>query len=932
MNKRSLHPRCNAATVPCPARSRSVLSWRTFSDYSSPLARLCGATALLIACSAGEPTDASDAAAGGGGTSGGGGQISGGTSGGGDASGGGGTSGGGGDASGGGGTSGGGGDVSGGGGGTSGGGGDASGGGGGTSGGGGDASGGGGDASGGGGTSSSSGGGDASGGGGAPHDPCPGLSAGAVLPELDISLPATTPRAGMELTPALASDGINFLLVWADEPWDRYGTDLLAARIAPDGTVLDPEPLVIAAGPSDEGVPTVTFNGTHYVVAWADDTRGWGAPSPASDIRAARISPDGVVLDPGGFVISSADQPDSWPTAVSLGATTVVAWTADGDDVRFARISPSGDVLDPGGVSVGSTSLGSRPWPSDGRVALATDGTSALLAWENDGVLLATRISAEGAALDPGGAPVATGGEWQPVATFDGEQYWIVWKGDGVRATRVTIGGEVLDPEGLLVHAGESGSDTNVAAAANGDDLVVVWATPSEDDASSTVDLRAARVSRTTGAVLDPGGVVLASDSPMYTDPAIAAGPDGAFVVWMQEAWWLDGSSTWDIFGVALHGAPRDASGPVPVAISPANQFTPAVTFDGQNYVVVWSDQRNKDRSIYAARVSPSGDLLDPAGIFVANAVGWTDAVPRPVFDGRNTVILWTIWDCCGFSQAYAVRLSPGGVVLDNAPIPLPESESEGRPVHDNMSVASDGHGVMIATMNELGEVELVRLDQAGVPELLPASPPEIGGRSISLGFDGVNYLLTWTAYDSWNEYGPVGTLYGARVRPSGEWLDLTGFRISHQDAMSTAPAVPAITRHGTGSLLVWEEENTDKIGLYATEISSDGTVLQPGGALLALINRTPRTWSETNPAIASDGARSVAVWANAAGADGLDVLGAEILGSEEAPALFTVSADPDTEGWPRISTCGPANAFVTYTRRGPTGIVDVRGRLLGGR
>lgn len=937
MNKRLLDP-CSVAALPRRAHAPRVFSPFGLVDRSLRFTLLCGAAALLMACPGGDSDHPPDMSAGGGGQSSGGGVDSSGggggqSSGGGDPSGSGGGGGGqssGGDSSGGGGEqSSGGGDPPGGYGGQSYSGGDSSGGGGGgggqSSGGGGQSSGGGGQSSDGGGQSSgggdsssggggqSSGGGDPSGGGGgAPRDPCHDTSPGAqtVSDELDLSIPVYGPRPYDELTPALASDGTNFLLVWSDDRSStertESGRSLLAARVAPDGTVLDPVPLTVADGPGDESVPAVTFDGTNYVVVWADDAGFYGPPRPASDIRAARISPDGEVLDPGGFVVSSAEQPDSWPSVVSLGATTLVAWSAEGDGVRFARLSSSGDVLDPGGVSVGSR-------PMVGRPALATDGAGALLAWD-DGELRAARVSADGTVLDPGGVPSATYGQAQPVAAFDGERYWIVWTGDdGVHAAAVAPGSAELDPERILSLAEETTESSNVAAVFDGEQLLVVWQTPHALDPWISVDLRAARVSR-AGAVLDPGGVVVASGWLTYSEVALAAGQGSAFAAWMQGGI----NAPWDIFGVALRGATPDASGPVPVAVSPADQGWPSVVFDGQSYVVVWSDGRIVTHGIYAARVSPSGELLDPSGILVGDTPV-TDAEPLAVFDGQNTAVVWRAYDCCGTTELYAARLSPDGVPLDATPILLPELRTNLDFMVD-MAVASDGQGVLIAVVDELGEIELIHMDQAGVATLLPPSPPEILGSSVSLGFDGENYLVTWGASDDGR------ALHGARVSPSGDWLDPVGFRIAREGAPAALKAPAAITRHGAGSLVVWEEENADGPGLYAAEIGADGVVLQPGGVLLAPIDEA----AVAEPAVASYGARAVAVWQDA-GEAGRDVLGAEIPASGVEPTVFTISANPAQGAWPRVSACGPASALVTYTRRGPTGAFDVRGRLLGG-
>lgn len=58
------------------------------------------------------------------------------------------------------------------------------------------------------------------------------------------------------------------LVVWQDlrngKDYDIYG-----ARVSDDGRVLDPEGFLIAGGPGNQISPTVIFNGTDYLVAWS---------------------------------------------------------------------------------------------------------------------------------------------------------------------------------------------------------------------------------------------------------------------------------------------------------------------------------------------------------------------------------------------------------------------------------------------------------------------------------------------------------------------------------------------------------------------------------------------------------------------------------------------------------------------------------------
>ena len=58
--------------------------------------------------------------------------------------------------------------------------------------------------------------------------------------------------------------------------------------------MLGSAPIVISAAAGDEADAAVAFDGTNYLVVWQDQ-RG----STGRDIYAARVSPDGTVLDPG---------------------------------------------------------------------------------------------------------------------------------------------------------------------------------------------------------------------------------------------------------------------------------------------------------------------------------------------------------------------------------------------------------------------------------------------------------------------------------------------------------------------------------------------------------------------------------------------------------------------------------------------------------
>jgi hypothetical protein len=98
------------------------------------------------------------------------------------------------------------------------------------------------------------------------------------------------------------------------------------------------------------------------------------------------------------------------------------------------------------------------------------------------------------------------------------------------------------------------------------------------------------------------------------------------------------------------------------VSAEASNQEYPDVSFDGQNFLVVWQDDRNASfLNIYAARVSPAGAVLDPSGIVVA-ADTFGDWSPSVGFAGGDHLVVWEGHNSSGVN-IYGALVSPGGIV-----------------------------------------------------------------------------------------------------------------------------------------------------------------------------------------------------------------------------------------------------------------------------
>jgi hypothetical protein len=80
---------------------------------------------------------------------------------------------------------------------------------------------------------------------------------------------------------------------------------------------------------------------------------------------------------------------------------------------------------------------------------------------------------------------------------------------------------------------------------------------------------------------------------------------------------------------------------PVPQG-TPGDQITPAVAFDGTNYLVAWNDARlGSTYLLAAARVSSAGAILDAGGIMVSTTKATFTSEPAVAFDGTNYLVVW---------------------------------------------------------------------------------------------------------------------------------------------------------------------------------------------------------------------------------------------------------------------------------------------------
>jgi len=179
-----------------------------------------------------------------------------------------------------------------------------------------------------------------------------------------------------------------------------------------------------------------------------------------------------------------------------------------------------------------------------------------------------------------------------------------------------------------------------------------------------------------------------------------------------------------------------------------ATQSSPAVAFGGTNYLVVWEDERiNTDRDIFGARVSASGEVLDPISIPICVYTNLQTGVKVAGGD-QNYLVVWTDYRN-GSYDIYGARVDFSGNVLD----------PEGFPI----STSSDWE-----------------------------SYPDVA-------WDGTNFFVVWTDDRSITTYDDI---YGTRISPAGEVLDPRGIQISSEPVFEETPS---IAYNGSVYFVAWE-------------------------------------------------------------------------------------------------------------------------------
>ncbi|NOK37362.1 hypothetical protein HMI49_29625 [Corallococcus exercitus] len=703
---------------------------------------------------------------------------------------------------------------------------------------------------------------------------------------------ATTllPSAFDQQLPALSSDGTGFLAVWVDARVHGTG-HIRGARMAADGTLADPVGFAIGE-PVDNyrvAAPGIAWNGNEHFVVWQ---RGIDSQytsvlatvesafvSPSGAIRRANVSPRLSLTQPhamkvaagahgflaawsigtriNGLLFDESGTPAAQPVELfagkSLGEDLTVVFdgtnylvvgsgqltTGGSQGIWARRFNESAAPVDAAPFSLSGDVLAARP-------SAARVGDSVLVTWEDSGSTGGTEWDLQGALVTPGSTSVdrfliadgtAGNGKRQPALAFDGTHALVAWSDEASRkvlAVRITAAGSVV-AGGPITVLDPQGETTGASVAFSGGTFLVAGTQLLPDSGNDVV---AARVSP-EGTRIDAAPVTLSMGAPAQLTPRVAWSRDRALLVW--SAW---NGTDWDIHGVRLDAnfQPLDAT---PFVISGANknQETPDVVSSGEDFLVVWRDDRNDGtglrRDIYGARVTAAGTVKDAQGMAIAAGGSASRQHPRVAVDGRAYVVGW--WQD---GEVKLAQVDPAGWVSGHVTVAA-GSTSFG------LACTTGGICATVLPMDYRGfhplalyrfDALLTKLNEAPMFVSSLEDLTQLPG----LTFDGTRFVAAWKSTKKTNP-----ALLAARFTTAGAVLDAKPVEVSTEVDVRE----PQLTSDGHAVVLTWIERT---VGSWRAMARQFDTALV--GAPAVALAKQPTDERASSIAVSAAGA-TLAVW-----------------------------------------------------------------------
>lgn len=718
-----------------------------------------------------------------------------------------------------------------------------------------------------------------------------------VGPEVAVC-PTYAAAAGNQENVEIAAGPSGYLAVWQDSRGPD-NIDIFACRISPTGQVLDVLGITVSDATGDQTDPAVVWDGTQYLVVWADRREA------NQHIYGARVRPNGEVIDKQGILISGSSGSQAYAKVASDGAGSLVVWqdsSGTSPDIRGRRVYGDGQLSSTYGIS---TRLDNEETPDiawngtnffvvwcDYRNSATTDadiygcrvaktgvrmagdylisctsggttgaanaqrfpricsyGTACFVVWQDQrnsttvADVYGSRVTSGGTVQDKGGKLIATVANSQetPAIGYNGTRMLVTWR-DGtdrqIKGARVDTSGNVQDASGRVISTGMAGAG-GVATRGQGGKFIVGWNSLSvtESDALTTLVTD-------SGTVETPAGTTVSTGLVTQQDYAVADNGTEYAVVWSQLV-----NGSWDILGARISRAGALLT-PTPVNLTSSiggDQIQPSIAWSGSQYLLVWSGNETLGGANWDIRGWCLNSSLAKIGASATVICSATEGQTHPrVYSNRTNYLV--VWEDSRnavspyyYTDLYGATLSTAGAVTKSD---IAISLSTGDQL--NAAVGSDNSNYFVVWEDYRAGYPLVygsRVTSSGTVQdaagiAMPSSSYNQTGPSIVYG--GGNYFVVWS---DWTK------ITGCRVTTAGSKLDTAGITID----TGSQKLCPSVCYDGSKYRVVWEDYRSSFAGnadIYYTTVNTSGVVsTEPKTALVADLvpQYAPHAFSQTS-------------------------------------------------------------------------------------
>ena len=671
---------------------------------------------------------------------------------------------------------------------------------------------------------------------------------------------------------ALASDGTNFLAVWADERAETH-RQIYAARITPLGEVLDPLGIRLTNWPRNVFDADVTFGPVNYMVLDAGLVLTEVSPAGAVVARHTPLTQSGpagnllirwtgsnylLIWGYGSIQVSFVDssgQTATTPFRIGDGMVQDVAVEKDRAIILFLRGAALYEIV----IKFDGTSAGPEQKLDDNTgigierntARAAADGTSFFVTWIDS-----LAHSVKGLRIDSAGAPVAApillatknsnGVPVLPNVTWTGSDYLAAWyRGNtflspGILETvHVDRSGAIAGTPRAEIESPVIGlSDFSLMSAAGTTLFVGAFAHP-DTEAEDEIFMKRLGVGDNLHLVT--------RGRPAKSRPSIAANASLAFVVWedrqgstIERPDPIVAGSLWTTDGSPL-------TQPFEIDPGGASQMEPYVTAGANTFLVQWHDYTSNDYRLFDARGNARTAVMELEHF---SPYGERGRAARATWTGKKYAIART------FTTIDIVTIDEDGTSSSpSQPLPLTSGVDFAPAAFScNPSICVAAWVNAIGALSRIDyEIRMARYSLSGV--LLDSAPISVSknviGGPLTMTVVNKNFVLAWQTDDG---------IHAATIDASHETVLVRESILGSPLNWFFTPIATASLGHA--AIVTWQNSSSD---IVAALVKSDFA----GPPIL--VSADPRR--ESNPDVASAGDHVLAVYDRVSTEDGVSTI-----------------------------------------------------------